>query len=152
MTEADLYRVLCGAMRAAWHVQRHEDRYSPDIPDSSFTYRGVTGWIENKSSDPPKRDTPFPMPKLRPGQLNWMRERSRHGGVCLIAWRIGQRVLFIDPLDVVEHDERHRLCDWAGLALSEADLTGADRQAGVYHAMHKAITACATRRNDGVIG
>lgn len=59
--------------------QRHEDKYSSGIPDLSFIWRGVSGWIELKNATPSFN--------LRPAQLAWMTKRMRAGAVCILLAR-----------------------------------------------------------------
>ena len=59
-------------MGGRWHHQRHEDKYSSDVPDISFAYMDHHGWIELKTA----KDNE--VIKLRPGQINWLLKRGGH--------------------------------------------------------------------------
>jgi hypothetical protein len=59
--------------------QRHEDKYSAGIPDLSFVWRGVSGWIELKNATPSF--------EVRPAQLAWMTKRSKAGAICILLAR-----------------------------------------------------------------
>lgn len=59
--------------------QRHEDKYSSGIPDLSFVWRGVSGWIELKSASPAIH--------IRPAQAAWMLKRTRAGVPCILLAR-----------------------------------------------------------------
>ena len=72
--------------------QRHEDKYSPGIPDLSFVWRGVQGWIELKAARPQLL--------MRPEQVRWMLRRSREGVPCILLARYGRE-------------------DWAGIRMQE---------------------------------
>lgn len=69
-------------------AQRHEDKYSPDVPDVSFVRRsdGVTVWVELKTID---KWSPAvtKVPHLRAGQVNWLKSRSNLGApVFMLLW------------------------------------------------------------------
>lgn len=76
-----VWSALQRRMVGEWIAQRHEDRYSPGIPDVSFVRNGVSGWIELKHAD---KNEPL---KIRPGQLNWMKSRVDAGCMCILMTR-----------------------------------------------------------------
>ena len=90
--EQKAHAALQREMGGRWHYQRHEDKYSSDVPDISFAYLGQHGWIELKAA---KDNEAI---KLRPGQLNWMLKRG------------GNAFLIIRQLD---DKGRHR--QWVGV-------------------------------------
>lgn len=79
--EARQWRYLRDQMAGHWHVQRHEDKHSEDIPDVSFAARGVDGFLELKTLAkwPVKPNTPVRIAHLTGGQVNWMEERGAAG-------------------------------------------------------------------------
>lgn len=81
-----LWRALDAEMRSFWTAQRHEDRYSPDVPDVSFALNGVDGWAELKVVDPtPKPDALLRIAHFTSGQRNWLYKRGRAGtGHCFL--------------------------------------------------------------------
>lgn len=83
---------LKAKMEGRWDAQRHEDEYSPDVPDVSYALRGRDGWIELKTiAEWPKRGTTaVNLDRLRPGQVNWLESRGRHGnGRCWLLLAVG---------------------------------------------------------------
>lgn len=65
-----------------WDAQRHEDRYSVDIPDVSFALpHGVAGWVELKAEG---KSGEF---EVSPGQIRWMLRRARLGVRCVLMAR-----------------------------------------------------------------
>lgn len=79
--EQKVWDYLDRQMGRRWHVQRHEDRYSLDIPDLSYGLGGTDGWIELKTIPrwPANPAKPVAIPHLRPGQVNWIEDRNRYG-------------------------------------------------------------------------
>lgn len=130
MTEKDLWKKIDAAMGNLWHAQRHEDEYSPDIPDVSYTYQGTSGWIELKCSSPSGR-RPVRIPKLRSGQLNWMTDRAWHGGNCHILWAAGPHLLLIPATHVGEFDESRDMGVWQLRACWNGTTEARDIQAMV---------------------
>lgn len=76
-----MWDYLARQMGRLWHAQRHEDRYSPDIPDLSYGFGGTEGWIELKTIPgwPANPNKPVSIPHLRAGQVNWIEERNKYG-------------------------------------------------------------------------
>lgn len=86
--EQRMWGYLSGKMHGMWDAQRHEDRYSEDIPDVSFALTvgnrgivGVDGWIELKTIPawPASLKTMVNIPHLTSGQVNWMERRGSAG-------------------------------------------------------------------------
>ena len=73
--------VLARQMRGRWRAQRHEDKYSPDIPDVSFVAGRYSGWIELKAAQGWDESL-----EMRPGQLNWLMERAEAQLTILACW------------------------------------------------------------------
>lgn len=81
MTEDELQSIVTRAMRErGFDTQDHEDKFHSHIPDVSFAYSGVDGWIEFKML----RSRPKLFPRLGRikaiGQVDWMKTRSAAGG------------------------------------------------------------------------
>lgn len=78
MTEADLFKRLKRAT-PEFDWERHEDKFTPGIPDCSFGARGVGGWVELKTYDCWPRDpsSPLKFVDLKPQQVNWTIKRGR---------------------------------------------------------------------------
>lgn len=70
--------VFCAALSMrGFHIQWHEDRFENDIPDVSFGFGGVDGWMEFKFVDRAPRM--FSLPKFTGGQQSWLIERGTKG-------------------------------------------------------------------------
>ena len=99
--EARLWDQFRSGMAGRWDAQRHEDRYSPGIPDVSYGIGShADGWIELKYLPklPRAREAPWSFPRghLRPDQVNWMTRRARTGtGRVFLACRFGMENVFI---------------------------------------------------------
>jgi len=117
MTESELWARIDDACRGlgGWHGQRHEDKINPDIPDASFTWRGLSGWVELKSSDT-VGVKPTPIPKLRPGQLNWLKKEAACGGVAWIIWAVRGGLLVVPAAEMGEFNEKRTMDDWIELS------------------------------------
>lgn len=122
MSETDVWDSLNGCMGNLWHAQRHEDSISPDIPDVSFTLNAVSGWIELKQS-PTCSTRPRMIPKLRPGQINWMHARCLKGGKCWIGWLLVDTFLLIPAPSVDAFDMRLTPSEWHDLATGKSILS-----------------------------
>lgn len=73
------------------HWQRHEDKLTEGIPDTSFGVDGRCGWIELKTYDNWPRDITQPLDwhDLKPTQVNWLIARGRAAGNCYILVEVG---------------------------------------------------------------
>lgn len=62
-----------------FHWQRHEDKLTSGIADSSYAHRGVCGWVELKTYDswPRNPKDPLKFTDLQPEQRNWLTARGR---------------------------------------------------------------------------
>lgn len=58
-------------------TQYHEDKQSVGIPDMSYGYANVNGWVEFKHG---------PRAKWRPRQKKWLEKRGKAGGRCFLIW------------------------------------------------------------------
>lgn len=77
--EQRFWDYLDSAMGRLWLAQRHEDRYSTDIPDVSYSCGRHSGWIELKVIDhwpAPDRPLVLTADHFTPGQRQWL---TRHG-------------------------------------------------------------------------
>lgn len=97
--EQRAHKAVQREMGGLWDYQRHEDRYSPDIPDISFAYEGQHGWIELKSAELGE------VIKLRPGQINWLVRRGGHGFLIIRSTLKGKHLGWVG----VRNDELHLL-------------------------------------------
>lgn len=97
--EQRMWGVVAGGMAGMWHAQRHEDRYSTDIPDLSFGIGGCSeGWMEFKCLDKypsgtakTQKSWDFSADYFTVGQRNWLSERSRRGtGRCFLLAKMGK--------------------------------------------------------------
>lgn len=88
LNEKDYQTTLVHWMRASQvSVQAHSDSVSSDIPDLSFSYQGVNGWIEVKylPRDPTPGRIPFEKPNyFTKGQERYLREAGTAGGHCYL--------------------------------------------------------------------
>ena len=90
MSEQALWQNLKTKMRGKWHVQRHEDRLSPGIPDLSFVCQGVAGWMELKYMEAwPKRADTLTDIGLSVVQKAWMDAYVKHGGLAFVLLQVG---------------------------------------------------------------
>lgn len=93
------WQYLSKAMSGLWDAQRHEDRYSPDIPDVSYAIQNVDGWIELKTlmKYPVNPDKPIRLAHLRSGQVNWIERRGAAGaGRVFLLLAVGQAMAKAD--------------------------------------------------------
>lgn len=85
---------------------RHEDMVTEGVPDLSYCFRGVSGWIEVKQVDDwwPKNGmikTPF-----RKSQTEWIGRRYAYGGPMFGLCQVGntEDVCFIGPRTIIDLD------------------------------------------------
>lgn len=78
MNESDLFKRLKKAT-PGFDWTRHEDKLTSGIPDSSYGFEGVGGWVELKTYDCWPRDpnAPLKFHDLKPTQVNWAIRRGR---------------------------------------------------------------------------
>lgn len=91
--------VFCAALlMRGFHIQWHEDRIENDIPDVSFGFAGVDGWMEFKFID----NTPkmFNLSGFTEGQRRWLTERGEkgRGAVFLVVGTSKGRTMIFDWL------------------------------------------------------
>jgi len=74
-------------------LTRHEDR-SAGIPDVSYLYKGVAGWIEIKytPSFPVRATTIVRLYHFKPEQRLFIDTTLKNGGNAFILWRIGKEI------------------------------------------------------------
>lgn len=95
-SEVALWDDLRRVMGTTWAACRHEDKVTAGVPDASWIInRDSRGWIELKVLPRiPARDY-FKVPKLRPAQKVWMRQRHGRGDLCQVFLRIGGKQLLV---------------------------------------------------------
>lgn len=98
-SEKDFKFMVCrGLDYNGFHVQWHEDRYGLGIPDVSYGFGGINGWIEFK----------WLKTQFEPLQPRWLADRSttgghvfvltgHHSGMRLIEWGSMSAVTIIEP-------------------------------------------------------
>ena len=138
MKETELWLLMNQSMGNLWVAQRHEDKYSPDIPDVSYTYRGRSGWIELKASTR-VGDAPISIPKLRAGQLNWLHARARHGAPAWVVWFTGKIVLILPAARIAEWDEARTMAEWEELAVAKPRPLPLEMQIAMKNSLDKTL-------------
>lgn len=98
MDESNLYKRL-QRVTPGFHWQRHEDKLVSGIPDCSYGFGGVCGWVELKTYDcwPRNPDDPLAFTDLKPEQVNWSIKRGRACGRCWFLVAIGETDWFLIP-------------------------------------------------------
>jgi len=78
LNESDLFKRLKKATQG-FDWTRHEDKLTSGIPDASYGFEGVGGWVELKTYDcwPRDPDAPLRFTDLKPTQVNWAIRRGR---------------------------------------------------------------------------
>ncbi len=78
MSEKILYKKLKRAT-PGFDWERHEDKMTSGIPDTSYGAEGVGGWVELKTYDcwPRSPENPLVFTDLKPTQVNWVIARGR---------------------------------------------------------------------------
>lgn len=93
--EAKLRKRLASDIGTRWHMQSHEDKYDIGIPDLSYGFGKVNGWIELKfikSFNGPNLVKPK---EFTSSQCNWIAKRNRHGGHCYIIVQVGDEIFLL---------------------------------------------------------
>lgn len=100
MPESTLWGYVKRGMGNCWHATRHEDVLNKGVPDVSFGYQGINGWIELKSLKawPKRENTIVRLPKFTMVQRIWLMRRQRSGGNCWILLRVGREYLLISAV------------------------------------------------------
>ena len=82
--------------REGGHVSMVEAHQScPGIPDLSYCIHGVEGFIELKAG----KDA-----ELRPGQIKWIKDRTKAGGRVCILWLNDETVYRVMPRRLYDRD------------------------------------------------
>ena len=91
MDESNLFKRLKRAT-PGFHWQRHEDKLVSGIPDCSYGYEGVCGWVELKTYDcwPRVASSPLAFTDLKPTQVNWAIKRGKACGRVWFLIAIGE--------------------------------------------------------------
>lgn len=78
MNESTLFKRLKKAT-PGFDWTRHEDKLTSGIPDASYGFEGVGGWVELKTYDcwPRNPEQPLRFHDLKPTQVNWAIRRGR---------------------------------------------------------------------------
>jgi hypothetical protein len=89
MSEASAWATLRKEFkRAGCHIQRFEDKLAMGIPDANICYDGNEAWLEGKFLKAwPKRASTKIKVTLSPQQVNWLTDRTRHGGTVFVWMR-----------------------------------------------------------------
>lgn len=86
---------------------RHEDMVSEGVPDLSYCFRGINGWIEVKQVDEwwPKRSKVIHTP-FRKSQAEWIARRYAYGGPMFGLCQVGdtEDVVFVGPRTIIDLD------------------------------------------------
>ena len=89
MSEKALWQKVRGLRR--WgHVERHEDRLVPGLPDVHFVLAGKAGWLELKWVEKLRKDGSFVVP-LRAAQVVWLDQYDADGGRCFVLTQVGRK-------------------------------------------------------------
>jgi hypothetical protein len=111
----ELQRQLRG--RKDVHMGRVENPCDPGMPDVSWAWAGLEGFVELKDLNGwPKRGGPVRVRHFRPAQKIWLRRRTRAGGRCHVLIRIGNEWLLLPGA-------------WAAAHLGNAPRTELERAA-----------------------
>lgn len=100
LNENALWNTLSTKLRTVpqFKFQRHEDRYSKGIPDSSFSGMGFHGWIELKhlSKWPARANTVVRIDHYTQDQKIWIKEHGERGGLVWLFVQVGDTWLLFD--------------------------------------------------------
>lgn len=86
--ESNLYKRL-KRVTPGYHWQRHEDKLTAGIPDCSYGFNRVNGWVELKTYDNWPSDGMLKWEDLKPEQVNWLIARGKAGGHCFLLLEVG---------------------------------------------------------------
>ncbi len=93
--ETKLWNRLKTCMKGEWDYHRHEDA-GAGVPDISFCYKGICGWIELKHLVQwPKRKDTHVKTGLTPIQKVWMKRRWRYGGNVFVLIEAPDKLYYI---------------------------------------------------------
>jgi hypothetical protein len=98
MSEASFRRgLISGIKKIRGDASAHEDAYTAGIPDMSFCLQAISGWIECKTADWPKRETTKVKLKhpISYQQRNWIVRRQKAGCPCFVFVKAGRDVFVL---------------------------------------------------------
>ena len=100
--------VCAGLERHGFHVQWHEDRAGLGIPDVSYGFGGINGWIEFK----------WLRTEFEPMQPRWLAHRARTGGHTFVLTGYRESIELIEwgSMSVVTI-ERYLMSEWLPVLL-----------------------------------
>ena len=95
--EKTLWKYIKKLIGKEWNASRHEDFCSSGIPDVSFGYKGINGWIELKyiPEFPKRKSTKIKIRHLTKNQCVWLSARGRSGDSCWILLQIEREYFLI---------------------------------------------------------
>lgn len=96
--ESAFWEFLRDRLAGKWSASRHEDLVGAGVPDVSYGYLGLNGWIELKvlKSWPVRPDTIVKVRHLKPAQTAFLVSRSKHSGGCFMLFKIDNDILLFD--------------------------------------------------------
>ncbi len=97
MSESRLWEYLRTGMGARWEAQRHEDRFTPGIPDVSYSITRH-GWIELKylPTKPKKSSSILKIDHYTQDQRNWAIRHGRRAGLCFMLLQVNKTYMLFD--------------------------------------------------------
>ena len=105
LSESSFWRYLKSKLPPDAHFQRHEDMAAAGIPDLSYAWNGVDGWIELKYYPKWKKQDHNHIDSWTKVQRLWLYKRTRAGnGNCFLFVKIGKEYLLfkLDELFTVD--------------------------------------------------
>ncbi len=94
MNESSFWRYLKSKIPVTAHFQRHEDIAAAGIPDLSYAWNGIDGWIELKYYKKWKKQDHNHIDSWTKVQRHWMRKRQEAGsGKCFLFIKIEKEYL-----------------------------------------------------------
>tara|TARA_Y100000004_G_scaffold152917_1_gene176280 strand:- start:436 stop:834 length:399 start_codon:yes stop_codon:yes gene_type:complete len=82
-----------------YFIQRIETQIERGIPDVHYTVDGVSGWIEGKYIDTPKRQNTKLKVKLSVEQIAWHKAYKHYGGLVYILVKKNREIYLFDGSD-----------------------------------------------------
>lgn len=108
MKEASLWDYLRKLLPKGGHYSRIESDTSHGFPDVHFTFEGVTGTIELKSTKRPGAKYPFSgKDGLRRSQLNWIQDEIEVLGWVILCLQVGEYVYLLKA--ALYYDDLHKM-------------------------------------------
>jgi len=123
MSEANFSRHTSRCIKKASvdsHIQRHEDKITPGIPDRSYAFsNGASGWIEDKyiKNWPKNLNKKFKISNLTNYQKNWLQTRGELIGNCFVFVKIGKSDYFLFSWDQIDKFETYNWSDLKTVAV-----------------------------------